>query len=51
MKVLSEKRLSDYMAEQIAAFGAASNMLSGLDGVYMSIWMALPLSEWLYKRI
>lgn len=39
------------MAEQIAAFGAASNMLSGLDGVYMSIWMALPLSEWLYKRI
>ncbi len=39
------------MAEQIAAFGAASNMLSGLDGVYMSIWMALPLSEWLYRKI
>lgn len=39
------------MAEQIAAFGAASNMLSGLDGVYMSIWMALPLSEWMYKKI
>ncbi len=38
------------MADQIAAFGAASNMLSGLDGLYMAIWLALPLSEWLYKR-
>ena len=37
------------MADQLAAFGAASNMLSGLDGIYMSIWLALPLSEWLYK--
>ena len=38
------------MADQLAAFGAASNMLSGLDGLYMSLWMALPLSEWLYKK-
>ena len=38
------------MADQIAAFGAASNMLSGLDGLYMSIWMALPFSEWLYRK-
>ena len=38
------------MADQIAAFGAASNMLSGLDGLYMCIWMALPLTEWLYKK-
>lgn len=38
------------MADQIAAFGAASNMLSGLDGLYMSIWMGIPLAEWLYKR-
>ena len=38
------------MADQLAAFGAASNMLSGLDGLYMSIWLALPLSEWLYKK-
>ena len=37
------------MADQLAAFGAASNMLSGLDGIYMSIWLALPMSEWLYK--
>lgn len=39
------------MADQLAAFGAASNMLSGLDGLYMSIWLALPVTEWLYKRI
>ncbi len=38
------------MADQLAAFGAASNMLSGLDGLYMSIWLALPLSEWLYTK-
>ncbi len=39
------------MADQIAAFGAASNMLSGLDGLYMSLWMALPMSEWLYRKM
>lgn len=39
------------MAEMITAFGATSNMLSGLDGIYMSLWIALPLAEWLYKRM
>lgn len=39
------------MAKDLAAFGAASNMLSGLDGLYMSVWMALPMSEWLYKKV
>jgi hypothetical protein len=38
------------IADKIQALGAASNMLSGLDGLYMSLWMALPLSEWLYRR-
>ena len=38
------------MAENIKAFGAASNLLSGLDGVYMSIFLALPFSEWLFKK-
>lgn len=38
------------MADQLAAFGAASNMLSGLDGLYMSVWLGLPMTEWLYKR-
>ena len=38
------------LAENIKAFGAASNLLSGLDGVYMSIFLALPFSEWLFKK-
>ena len=38
------------MAEMITAFGAASNVATGLDGLYMSIWIALPMSEWLYKK-
>ena len=33
----------------ILAYGAASNMLTGLDGLYMSLFMALPMSNWLYK--
>lgn len=39
------------MEEMLTAFGASSNMLSGLDGLYMSLWIALPLSEWLYKKM
>ena len=38
------------IADKIQALGAASNMLSGLDGVYMSLWMALPMTEWLYRK-
>lgn len=38
------------MEEMITAFGASSNMLSGLDGLYMSIFLALPLAEFLYKK-
>ena len=38
------------MTDQLAAFGAASNMLSGLDGLYMSVWLGLPMTEWLYKK-
>lgn len=39
------------MEEMLTAFGASSNMLSGLDGLYMSLWVALPLSEWLYRKV
>jgi len=38
------------MTDQLAAFGADSNMLSGLDGLYMSVWLGLPMTEWLYKK-
>ncbi len=39
------------MAEQIQALGVASNTLSGLDGVYMSLILALPLSNKLYSYL
>lgn len=39
------------MEEMLTAFGAASNMLSGLDGVYVSLFLAIPFSEWLYRRM
>lgn len=38
------------MEEMLTAFGSSSNMLSGLDGLYMSLFIALPFSEWLYKK-
>ena len=39
------------MADKIMAFGASSNLLSGFDGIYMSMIIALPLSEFLYKKL
>ncbi len=39
------------MADKITAFGAASNLLSGLDGVYMSVFLAIPLAEKLYAKL
>ncbi len=39
------------MAEQIQALGVASNTLSGIDGVYMSLILALPLSNKLYSYL
>lgn len=39
------------MAEKIQAFGVASNTLSGLDGVYMSMLIALPMSNKLYGML
>lgn len=39
------------MADKITAFGAASNLLSGLDGVYMSVFLAIPLAEKIYASL
>ena len=39
------------MEDKITAFGAASNLLSGLDGVYMSVFLAIPLAEKLYAKL
>lgn len=39
------------MTNEITAFGAASNLLSGLDGVYMSVFLAIPLAEKIYSKM
>ncbi|WFS63358.1 DUF3100 domain-containing protein [Pseudodesulfovibrio thermohalotolerans] len=39
------------MADKIQALGVASNTLSGLDGLYMSMFIALPLANKLYKIV
>ncbi len=37
------------MAEDIQAFAVTSNTLTNADGLYMSLLIGLPLTEWLYK--
>lgn len=39
------------IANEITAFGAASNLLSGLDGVYISVFLAIPLAEKIYSKM
>ncbi len=39
------------MKEMLTALGASSNLLSGLDGLYVSLFLAIPFSEWLYKKL
>ena len=36
-------------AEDIQAFAVTSNTLTNADGLYMSLLIGLPLTEWLYK--
>ena len=37
------------MADQISALASASENISGIDGIYMSLLIGLPLCNWLYK--
>ena len=37
------------MEAEITAYAATSNMLSSVDGLYMSIFIALPMCEFMYK--
>ncbi len=39
------------MAEQVSSYAGMSQMLTYVDGTYMSIFVAIPLSEWLYKKL
>lgn len=37
------------MAEEISALASASETISGIDGIYMAIFVGIPLSNWLYR--
>ena len=39
------------MEQQIVAYAGASNLLSLAGGLYLSIFIYLPLTEWLYKKM
>lgn len=39
------------MAEQISALASASETISGIDGIYMAIFIGLPLCNWLYEKL
>ena len=39
------------MAEEIQAYAVTSNTLTNADGLYMSLLIGLPLTEWLYKKL
>ncbi len=39
------------MAQQISALASASETISGIDGIYMAIFLGLPLCNWLYDRL
>jgi hypothetical protein len=39
------------MAEQISALAAASETISGIDGIYMAIFIGLPFCNFLYNRL
>ena len=39
------------MADQISALASASETISGIDGIYMAIFLGIPLCNWLYKKL
>ena len=39
------------MEAELSAYAATSNMLSSVDGLYMSLFISLPLSNWMYKKM
>ena len=36
-------------AEEMSAYAASSQILSSVDGLYMSLFIAIPITEWMYK--
>ena len=38
-------------ADQIAAMASASETISGIDGIYMAIFIGVPLCNFLYRKL
>ena len=38
-------------AEEIAAMASASETISGIDGIYIAIFIGIPLCNWLYRKL
>lgn len=38
-------------ADILQGFTATSQVLTSVDGIYMSLFVAIPLSEWMYKKL
>ena len=39
------------MADQISALASASETISGIDGIYMALFVGIPLCNWLYAKL
>ena len=39
------------MADQISALASASETISGIDGIYMTIFLGMPLCNFLYRKL
>ena len=39
------------MASQISALASASETISGIDGIYMALFIGIPLCNWLYEKL
>lgn len=39
------------MADQISALASASETISGIDGIYMTIFLGIPLCNFLYRKL
>ncbi|MGI6359409.1 MAG: DUF3100 domain-containing protein [Bacillota bacterium] len=39
------------MEAEISAYAATSQLLTNVDGLYMSLFMGVPITEWLYRKL
>lgn len=39
------------ISEQLTAYAASSQLLSSVDGLYVSLFLGIPITEWLYRTL